>query len=120
MNVNFEKVPQTLQEALAFANEIERLEGVLKAMKNNFKQYVQTHGPVETSLEKWDIYPTEQWAFNKESTKEIARYLILEGVNPWELMKFKAQDLKDHGWDEEALSKFGTKKITKRFTSRKL
>ncbi|MGE7924729.1 hypothetical protein ACQKND_16320 [Viridibacillus arvi] len=117
---NFETKPKNFDEAIKLAKEIERLETTVKSMKDNFKSFVEEYGAVETDFERWDFYPSVSWAFDKESTKEIARTLILEGTDPWDLIKFAPKDLINQGWNEESLAQFGNKKVTKRFTSRKL
>lgn len=120
ITMNFEKVPTTQPEAVELANEISRLEAATKLLKDNLKKYVKEHGEVETSTEKWGYYPSVSWSFKKDSVKEIARNLVLEGVDPWSLITFQAKDLKSVGWEDSALEQFGSKKVTKRFSSRKL
>lgn len=106
--------------AIALATEIERLEQVLKDMKGVLKNYVKTNGPVKTELEKWDNYPSVSYIFDREGTREIAKALIGEGIDPWELLKFSATDLRKQGWSDSAIESFGKVKITNRFSSRKL
>ncbi|MGE7921210.1 hypothetical protein ACQKM9_20060 [Viridibacillus sp. NPDC093762] len=118
--MDFELEPKNFAQAIKLAKEIERLEATVKCMKDNFKTFVKEYGAVETDFERWDFYPSVSWAFDKENTKEIARTLILEGTDPWELIKFAPKDLISQGWNEESLAQFGSKKVTNRFTSRKL
>ncbi|MGG0656444.1 hypothetical protein [Rummeliibacillus pycnus] len=118
--MNFEQVPNTPSDAIEMANEISRLEAASKLIKDNLKKYVKEHGPVETSIEKWGFYPSISWSFNKDMTQEIARNLVLEGVDPWSLITFQAKDLKALGWEDSSLEQFGNKKVTERFSSRKL
>ncbi len=113
-------VPRTHEEAVQLAGEIERLEAVLKACKGNLKGFVEANGAVETSYERWDFIHAESWSFHKGATKDIARRLSADGINPWDLLSFAAKDLKKMGWDDTELCQYGQVRVTKRFTSRKL
>lgn len=113
-------VPGTHEEAVVLANEIERLEAVVKAAKGLLKEFVEQNGPVETSYERWDFIHAESWSFNKGATKDIAKRLASDGVNPWDFLSFAAKDLKRIGWEDQELSQYGQVKTVKRFTSRKL
>jgi len=109
----------TQEEAVALANEINRLDAAVKVMKAELKKYVEANGPVDTGEEVWDFYKSESWSFDKEGLKEVARNMALEGVDPWELMTVTKTNLNKLGWDESFLEKMGNKKVTRRFTSRK-
>jgi hypothetical protein len=108
---------ETLEQAVALAQEIERAEAAVKAMKAQLKEYVAENGPVETDDKVWEIAPVVSWSFN--SLKELATQMVLEGHNPWELLSLPASSLAKLGWSEDVLSKFGQKKETKRFSSHK-
>lgn len=110
---------ETLEQAVALAQEIERAEAAVKAMKAQLKEYVAANGPVETDDKVWEITPVVSWSFNGESLKELAQQMVLEGINPWELLSLPATSLSKLGWSEDILAKFGQKKETKRFSSHK-
>ena len=74
----------TLAEAVTIANEIARLEATAKAMKNQLKEYVEEHGPVETNDQVWNFNESVSWNFNGDKLKEIMTMIALDGLNPWE------------------------------------
>jgi len=107
---------KTAEEAVKLAQEIERLEGVVKAMKETLKKYVEETGqPVETVDQVWWWVESESWKFTPEKLKELCQELVIEGINPWELLTITAANLKKTGWSDEALSRFGEKRVTKSF-----
>jgi hypothetical protein len=110
----------TPEEAVRVAQEIERLEAVVAAMKNTLKKYVEETGqPVETVDQVWNKWPTESWEFTPEKLKELCQEIAIEGHNPWELLSLTKSNLEKIGWTDEALSRFGKKKISYRFDKRK-
>lgn len=108
-----------VEQAVQLANEIERAEAALKSMKQQLKSFVDDNGPVETQDKVWDYSLSTSWRFEPESLKEMAQGIALEGMNPWELLTLTAPSLKRLDWSEEALARYGQKKETRRFTSRK-
>lgn len=110
---------QILEDAVQLANEIERAEAAVKAMKDQLKTYVDETGPVETPDKVWGYNITTSWKFDAEALKSMAQYIVLEGMNPWNLLTLSSASLKRLGWGEEVLSQYGTKKETSRFSSRK-
>ncbi|OUM87870.1 MAG: hypothetical protein BAA01_12020 [Bacillus thermozeamaize] len=111
---------QTAEEAVKVAQEIERLEAVVKAMKESLKRYVEETGkPVETVDQVWWWVESESWKFTPEKLKELCQELAIEGVNPWELLGITAANLKKTGWSDQALSSFGEKRVTRSFRARK-
>ena len=107
------------EKAIQLANEIERLEAVLKSMKAQLKAFVDTHGPVETHDSIWGYTTSVSWSFEPESLKELAQMLAVEGKNPWKYLSLPAAKIKKLEWDENILSQYGKKRETKRFVSRK-
>lgn len=106
-------------EAIEIAEEIERLEAVLKAKKEQLKAFVNQFGPLEVGGKVWDYYPSISWEFTPEKIKEMAREIAIEGDNPWKYLDISASSLKKLGWGEDALSRYGKKKEILRFGSRK-
>ncbi|GGK22576.1 hypothetical protein GCM10010965_14360 [Caldalkalibacillus thermarum] len=113
------KPVETVEEAVQLANEIERLEAVLKSMKAQLKAFVDENGPVETHDAVWGYTVSVSWVFEPESLKELAQELAVEGENPWQYLSLSATAIKKLGWDESVLSRYGKKRETKRFVSRK-
>ncbi|MFC2947628.1 hypothetical protein [Virgibacillus sediminis] len=110
---------QTHEEAVQLANEINRLEAALKQMKAVLKSYVKDHGGIDTGEEVWDFYESVSWKFDRQRLKELAGEMAMEGIDPWEMLNISKANLNKLGWEEQRLSKLGTKKVTQRFTSRK-
>lgn len=111
---------KTAEEAVKLAQEIERLEAVVKAMKETLKKYVEETGqPVETADQIWGKWPVENWKFTPEKLKELCQELAIEGVNPWEYLTLPAESIRKIGWPEEALLRFGDKKTYSRFDKKK-
>jgi glutamate synthase domain-containing protein 3 len=111
---------KTAEEAVKLAQEIERLEGVVKALKETLKKYVEETGqPVETVDQVWWWVESETWKFSPEKLKELCQEIAIEGHNPWDLLSITAANLKKIGWSDEALSRFGEKRVTRSFRPRK-
>lgn len=110
---------ETMNEAINLANEVERIEAVLKVMKDQMKAYVQKNGPIETDSVIWDFNESVSYSFNPDQMKNIAENIVLEGENPWALLSISSSNLKKLGWSDSFINQLGQKKITKRFISRK-
>ncbi len=110
---------ETINEAINLANEVERIEAVLKVMKDQMKAYVQKNGPIETDSVIWDFNESVSYSFNPDQMKNIAENIVLEGENPWALLSISSSNLKKLGWSDSFINQLGQKKITKRFISRK-
>lgn len=110
---------ETMNEAINLANEVERIEAVLKVMKDQMKAYVQKNGPIETESVIWDFNESVSYSFNPDQLKNIAENIVLEGENPWALLSISSSNLKKLGWSDSFINQLGQKKITKRFISRK-
>lgn len=109
----------TPEQAVQLANEIKRLESVVKTMKDDLKKYVEINGAVETDDAIWDFNISESWKIEPESLREMAGHMVADGKNPWEIMSITAANIKKLGWNDVVLEKFGQKRQTRRFTSRK-
>ncbi|GIP08171.1 hypothetical protein J1TS5_03410 [Paenibacillus macerans] len=112
---------QALNEKTAIhtALEIERVEAVLKQMKASLKAYVDKQGPLQVGDRIWDNYTTTSWVFAADKLKELAVAVTVEGKNPWEYLSLPAASIKKLGWEEAALSQYGTLKVSNRFESKK-
>ncbi len=110
---------ETLAEAIKTANEIERLEGALKVMKDALKKFVEDNGAVDTGEKTWDFTESISWKFTPEKLKEFSRDLVVEGINPWALLSIGSKEIKETGLTEEALLEYAQRKVTKKFSSRK-
>jgi hypothetical protein len=109
----------TMEEAVKLAQEIERLEAVVSAMKAELKTFADVNGPIDTGEKIWGYSESVSWSFTPENLKTIAHDIVLDGKNPWELLSLQAPSLKKLGWSESVLSKYGVKKTIKRFGAKK-
>lgn len=110
----------TRPEAIDLANEIVRLEAVVKEMKNRLKEFVEANGPIETSDQIWRFNESVSWKFKGETVKELMTMMALEGINPWEMIQLPKKSLDKLGWGDDFLKKYGEKKVVKRFSANKL
>ncbi|WP_067728840.1 hypothetical protein [Oceanobacillus damuensis] len=110
---------ESFDDAIQLANEINRLEAALKQMKEELKNFVRDHGEVDTGEETWNFYESVSWRFSDMELKEVAREMALDGIDPWSMLNISKTNINKLGWEEQRLSKLGTKKVTQRFTSRK-
>lgn len=108
------------EEAVKLALEIERHEAAVKQMKDRLREYVTTNGRLIAGDKVWDFYPSESWKFEPAKLKELAMGIAMDGKDPWEYLSLSASALKSLGMTETELSQYGTKKVTKRFDSRKV
>lgn len=109
------------QQMVELAKEITRTEAALKQMKEQLKDYVEKHGPLNTGEETWDFYPRTTWEFTTDKLKEMMKHFFIEtGEDPFSYMKPDTTALKKLKWGEEKLSQYGNRvEIGKRFDSRK-
>lgn len=120
MAVELQTPEETKLEAMiAKALEIERLEAAVKQMKNEIREWVENNGPLIAGDRQWLISESVSWDFTPEKLKELAKAIAIEGKNPWDYLSIQARGLNSLNWNEEFISKHGSKKITKRFSSRK-
>ncbi len=110
---------ESREEAIRVANEVERLEAVIKVMKDQMRTYVDKNGPIETDTVVWDYNESCSFSFTADEMKKVAENIVLEGKNPWELMSISAANFKKLGWEESYIETLGTKKPIKRFNSKK-
>lgn len=108
------------KQAVDLANEIARLEAVVKDMKNQLKGFVEANGPIETGDQIWRFNESISWKFKGETIKELMSMMALEGVNPWEMIQLPKRSLDKLGWGDDFLVKYGEKKVIKRFVANKL
>lgn len=113
------KLASTQEEAVDLANEINRAEAAVKQMKEQLKEYVKDYGAVDTGQEIWNFFDSVSWKFDRNGLKEVARNMVVDGIDPWEQMTVSKKKIDDLGWDDKFLEQLGQKKVTKRFASRK-
>ncbi len=109
----------TMDEAIAIANEIVRIEAAAKTMKEQLKVFVDANGSVEAGDQIWGYSESVSWKFKDTSLKELVTMMALEGHNAWELLSLSSTNLKKLGWQEDFLSNYGKKSVSKRFSSKK-
>jgi len=111
---------ETIQDAIAMANEIERYEAAVKQMKDMLKIFVEKTGlPVDTGEKVWDFSISTSWSFSPEQLKDLAAEILMMGHNPWEYLGLGSREIEKLNLTESVLKQYGTSKETKRFTSKK-
>lgn len=121
MTTEMKEKTLTQEEAIQIALEIEHLEAVLKTKKQQLKEFVDQNGGSFTAGDKiWGYSESVSWQFRGTALKELATVIALEGENPWEILSLSSTAIKKLGWDEDFLSQYGEKKVTKRFGSKKV
>lgn len=111
------------KQAQALAAEILHLEAILKAKKEELKQYVEQHGKVVVGDTQFDFIPTYSWEGNWEA---LAGYIREKGLNPFDFFKLGSTEatklMKKTGWKEEQLKEYGVYRIEsgKQFRSSKV
>lgn len=98
------------EEAQALAAEITRLEAAAASLKAHLKEWVKASGPVTVGDRQWALVPYTRWDFTPEALAAVARKMVDEGINPWEVFSLGAgevEKLKKRGWDEAVLEALG-------------
>lgn len=119
MSVTMVDKKMTEQEAVELAKEIERTESALKLMKAELKKYVEENGEVNTGDKIWGFSESVSWKFSPEGLKKVFENIFLDGKDPWKYLNISASNLKKLGWSEEVLSRYGEKRVSTPFKSRK-
>lgn len=112
-----EKELQSMEDAIALADEIERMEAVVSTMKNKIKAFVELNGPVKTQDKTWDFRESTSWKFAPDGLKELAIDLATEGKDPWVYLSISSSDLDKLGLPEEMLELYAKKTTRKSFRS---
>lgn len=114
----------TQEDAVALANEIERVEAALKQMKEQLKLFVQVNGPVCDGDQIWDMYPSVKWTFSSEKKRELAMMLAIEGADPWDYLELgskQVKKIKDKlGWQDQHFLQYGINSTSNSFRSKKV
>lgn len=98
----------------------ERADAALKQMKASLKEYVDKHGPLYAGDKVWDYSTSVSWEFSDPAlVKDMATAVIVDGKDAWNYLTFPAAAIKKLGWSESELLKYGKKKESRRFDSRK-
>ncbi|MEN0661406.1 hypothetical protein NST11_18930 [Caldifermentibacillus hisashii] len=111
----------TSEQAVEMANEILRLEAVLKTMKDQLKRFVEENGELVVGDTVWKFQESISWDFESNKIKDFMKSLIIDGytTNPYELVSFSKAKLDKLGLEEQYLTNFAKKKVTARFVNRK-
>lgn len=107
------------QEMIQLALETERTEAALKQMKERLKAFVDNNGSLYAGDKIWCYSSSVGWEFEPIKLKNLAMSIAVEGKDPWQYLSLPAGSLTKLGWDDSALALHGTKKVTKRFGSKK-
>ncbi|MBA2176844.1 hypothetical protein H0266_18350 [Halobacillus locisalis] len=113
----------TEEDAKIIANEIVRLDAVVKDMKKKLKGYVEENGALETQHVKWDFNDSISYKWNdSEKLKEFLKNTVIDGLvaDPYSLVTINKTELNKLEIDESYISSFAEKKVTKTFKSTKL
>jgi len=114
------------QAAQTLANEIDRLEHILKAMKKKLRAHIESteKGVVTSGGSKWDLY--EQRSIQPISPTHLYQFcqeLAKRGLNPYEYLGLGSKAQKDLlgklQWEEKDLLYYFKESITYKFDSRK-
>lgn len=112
---------KTAEEAVAVAEELNRMEAVVNQLKTNLKAYVDKNGEVQAGNTVWKYSESVSWKIKPKKFPEVMKSIILQlEVDPWEMVSLPKTALNKLGWDEDVLMKYATKKITNRFGAKKI
>jgi hypothetical protein len=100
----------TVEDAALLAQEIDRYDAALKAMKNKLKAFVEINGAVEANGKVWDFQPSSSWSFEPEQLKVLAGMIVFDKKDPFEFLTLSATAIKKLKWSDEVLSHYGEKK----------
>jgi RecB family exonuclease len=117
--ISMEGAIATLEDAVAVAAEIERLENILDGLKARLKEWVVAHGPVAVGTRVWDNYPYEEWDFSPEGLRALAAEIEAQGRDAFAYLTLGAEGRKKLGWSENQLLKYGTKNVRYSFRAKK-
>jgi len=106
-------------EMIQLALETERTEAALKQMKERLKAYVDKNGSLYAGDKIWCYSPSVGWEFEPLKLKNLAMSIAVEGKDPWQYLSLPTGSISKLGWDDAALALHGTRKETKRFSSKK-
>jgi hypothetical protein len=102
------------EQAQEIAAEILRLKNVSDKLSNALKSYCETTGEtVQVGDQQYGPNVQESWSFTAEQKKVMAKAMVDEGVNPWDVLTLGAPQLKKLNWSNETLKSFGGVKTMK-------
>ena len=105
-------------QAIKTAQEIVRLEAVIKKKKDDLKSYVEENGTLIAGGKIWSISESESVKLTAVQKQAVATALAMDGVNAWDYLSISATDLKKCGWNTERIKQYGTVSYTSRFSSK--
>ncbi|WP_212132955.1 hypothetical protein [Brevibacillus sp. NL20B1] len=123
MDLPEENKEERHKQAQQLAAEILHLEAILKAKKEELKQYVEQNGKVVVGDTQFDFVPSYSWEGNWEA---LARHIREKGLNPFDFFKLGSTEatklMKKTGWDEEQMKEHGVFRVMsgKQFRSSKV
>lgn len=113
----------THERAIELAKEVIRLQTVIDQMKKQIKEYVEKHGELVADGVVWKFQEVESWDFDDSAkTKEFLKSIVIDGytTDPFSVVSISKKELDKLGLDEQYISKFAKKKVSKRFVNRKI
>ncbi|MFS0815540.1 hypothetical protein ABC382_01030 [Lysinibacillus sp. 1P01SD] len=116
----YEHIPQTLTEAEILAQQIERMEVIVKQAKANLRAFMEANEGIEISggTHSWTLGDNVSWEFTGQNLEQLAKIMAIEGINPYEMMTINST-AKKVDWIAGLLPQFANAKITKRIKSAK-
>lgn len=116
----YERVPTNLTEAEILAQQIERMESVVKQAKANLKVFLNANKGIQINgnTHSWSMGDSVVWEFEPEKLEQLAKIFAIEGYNPYELLTLTA-NAKKIDWIEGILPQYGKSKVTSRIKSAK-
>ena len=110
----------THEKAVELANEIFRLESTVKNMKEQLREYVKENGELVAGDKVWKFRENVSWNFNdSEKIKDFLKSLVIDGItyDPYSLISFPKTKLNKLGIDDDYISAFAEKRVTKSFVN---
>src|SRR5690625_2880135 len=101
------KEAMTMEKAIELANEIERVETALKAMKDELKVFVEKNGTVDTGERIWNFNESVSWNIKSDKLEALADYIYLSGKNHWDYFNITPANIKKLDFNDEILEQFG-------------
>ncbi len=102
-------------DAERVAAEVIRLEAALADMKDNLKAWAKENGGISVGDSTFDFVPSVSWNIGAGKLYELCAELHDAGIDAFEYLTLTASNLKKIGIDEEKLTNYGKKKISKTF-----
>lgn len=98
------------EEAIALAEEIERIESARQQLREKLRAYIEEYGQVQTKDKVWNVWENESWRANPKSLAQLADYIQHIGENPWDYLSITPANLRKLELEDQILKKIGFEK----------